>query len=231
MRSLNLFLASVGSLFIGSSAQAYILIDDFTVGEYSKTFNGIGQDTHQELGLDTAHSAFGDRGTTFRVQSNPFHVPVTMDIGQGRATVFTPGGQNDGISSILSMELGLASPPVVDFSAETEFWMDIDVRKPNGRFADQWTVIVRDTNGGVGINDGWLFRPGGIRFKLGGFIGSVDWSNIRDFRFDQHFTSQGAPHPESYTVTKIYTVPEPGALLVAFVGLLAVRLRTAKRTG
>lgn len=211
-------------------SHAFVLIDDFTVGNYTKTFNGTGQDTHQEVGLDTAHSAFGDRGTTFFVVNNPRPVPVTLDIGQGRATVFTPPGQNDGISTTLSMELGLSTPTVIDFSAETEFWVDLDVKKPNGRFADQWTIYVRDANGKTGTNDGWLFRTGGIRFRLSGFTNNVDFSKITDLSFFQRFSSPG--YPESYTVTSIYAVPEPCSLtFLAILGCLAARKRAARHSG
>lgn len=212
---------------LASFSQAYILIDDFTVGDYSKTFTTTGSDFHIAEGLDKSHTAWGDRQTWFFVHNNPLHREVTLNVGSGELSVSTLPGLADGLHTQLDTEYGRgASPTTVDFSMETEFWIDLNVKNPNGRFADLWTMYARDSKGVTGTNDGWLSRQGGLRFRKSGFVGNPDWSSIQYLEFSQRFSSPG--YPEAYTVTKIYTLPEPTSASVAALAFLTLRRRARK---
>ena len=89
-----------------------------------------------------------------------------------------------------------------------------------------WSFMAIFSDGVDTVNDGWLSRPGGIRFTLGGFTGDHDWNAVRYLSF---FTDFDSPrYPETYTVTGIYAVPEPHVSLLALLGFSTVILHRRK---
>ena len=230
---MNRTILLVGLILVSSVSRAYVLIDDFTVGEHESTVEWPeDMDEYLADGLDRNHVVWGDRFTRFQIASNPLHVPVTLSIGGGQMRVSAPAGMADGLSTELRTEWGLgATQQVIDFSNETEIWIDLQVKKPDGRFADLWSLRAIDAHGVSGTNDGWLFRQGGLRYRKSGFTGNLDWSAISYLRLTQRFTSQGTRHPESYTVTKIYAVPEPATFLSLGAMALGACRRRRPRVG
>lgn len=209
---------------LSSFANAFVLIDDFTVGEYEKTFADPGTDVAAQHGLDPSHCAFGERDTIFRVGGNFFHRPVTFRIGQGEGKVFTDT-QELGTSTV--WDYGISRFSKLDFSNESEFRADLYTENPANRLADNWNLFVRDSSGTTAANRGWVARNGGIAFQKSGFSDQLDWAHIEFIRFEQEFDNDFGPHPFVYSVTKLYAVPEPASfLLLTAVGLLTHRRRS-----
>lgn len=217
MRSLNLFFAIAGSLFFASSSQAFTLIDDFTVGDYHSVIVWPNKHDGIELfGLDPEHSALGRRAVDVTVNTNFDKVPVNIDIGGGQARISYQSPSRD-IATDTVMEFGALDGPTIDLSKENEIWVDLFTEDPSGRLADQWSVTMIDSLGHVDTNPGWLFRPGGVRFRKQDFDPLMDWGKIRLMNFRQKFTPDIGDVPMAYTVTKIYAVPEPGTAAFATV--------------
>lgn len=199
-----------------------MLIDDLTQGFFEKTYTDRQvNETHERLNLDKTRVAFGERLTTFSIGGNLDHHPVTLRIGDGEAKVTT---DTHDVSTRWDMVWGNSDLSRVDFSAETEFWIDLYTQDPPNRFADIWSLYVRDSHGVGGNNPGWLNRQGGIRFRKQDFNPNIDWSNIEYFDFDQRYSTDAGVHPYTYSVTKIYAVPEPSSfIIIAAAGLIAYR--------
>jgi len=214
--------AAVTMLAVASPSHAYVLIDDFTGGDYTTTVTH-GADFHFVDGLDKAHTAWGNRQTMLDVVANPRDTPITLSVGGGQMTTTIPPGTG-GMSTRLRLDWGLGNQPLdIDLSNETEIWVDLKVENPDGRFASIWSVRAINADGTSGSNGGWLWRPEGIRFKLSGFTGHVDWSAVRYLSFTTDFDPPR--YPERYTVTRIYAVPEPHAAVLALLGVAIARLR------
>lgn len=214
---------SLATLALPSLAPAFVMIDDFTQGPFEKTYTfAFGNETHERLNLDRTHVALGERRTNFSVGGNLNNRPVTLRIGDGEAKVTTD--TND-ISTRWNMSWGNSDLNTIDLSKETEIWMDVYTENPAGRLADIWALNVRDRNGVDGGTPNWLFRPGGIRFRKQDFNPRLDWSQIEYMSFDQRYSTDVGPHPLTYSVTRIYAVPEPGTflLVVGAAGVLARR--------
>jgi|GEM_PF-2590427 len=212
---------------------AFVMIDDFTVGDYSARITGVGNDTSFIDGLDKNHVAFGQRATDFKVAVNNFCVPVDLRIGGGEAKIVLPQGRGHSMVTELHIEYGNVGNNLVDFSQETEFWIDQYTRNPDGRFADQSRITVRDASGQSAANTGWLSRDGGIFFRKNGFVGgAVDWSRIKFFRLLEEYNTASGDHPEIASVQRMYAVPEPSLFIGSFllIGLAARRRRAAKKS-
>ncbi|MBS1716039.1 MAG: hypothetical protein JST30_17060 [Armatimonadetes bacterium] len=208
-----------------SESDAFIMIDDLTGGDYTTTITH-GVDFHFVDGLDKAHTAWGNRQTMLDVVANPRDTPITLSVGGGQMKTTIPPGTG-GMSTRLRLDWGLGNHPLdMDFSKETEIWVDLKVENPDGRFASIWSVRAINADGTSGSNGGWLWRPGGIRFKLSGFTGHLDWSAVRYLSFTTDFDPPG--YPESYKVTRIYAVPEPHTAVLALLGFSTVILHRRK---
>ncbi|MBS1716066.1 MAG: hypothetical protein JST30_17195 [Armatimonadetes bacterium] len=214
--------AALALLALAAPSHAYVLIDDFTQGTFDKTyFDDFTNETHERLNLDNDHIAFGERLTTFSIGGNLDHHPVRLKIGDGAAKVST---DTHDVSTRWDMVWGNSDRITIDFSREKEFWIDLYTKDPPERFADIWSLYVRDSHGVAGNNPGWLFRQGGIRFRKQDFNPLIDWSSIEYFDFEQRYTTNIGPHPFEYGVTRIYAVPEPcGLAILAAVGWIACR--------
>lgn len=198
------FVALAVFAFSVSWASAFVLIDDFTQGNYTHTINWPDTtDVNFVDGLDTNHDAWGNRQTLLVVANNPHHVPVTISVGSGSMAVSAPPGMADGLSTELRTDWGLG-PNIknLDLSHEINIFVDLDVHHPDNRVANQWSFFVRDANGNTGTNDGFTTRSGGIKFSIPGFTGHVDWSQIQTMKFTQKFDSPA--HPDVYNVSEIY---------------------------
>ncbi len=209
---------------LAPAAAAYTLIDDFKVGDYHSVINWPNNhDGNKLTGLDRGHSAFGIRATDVTVNTNADHVPVYIDMGggMGRISYDSPSGD---IATDTTFQFGYPGGPNLDLSPESEIWVDLYTENPPNRLADEWSVTIADGDGHNSTNPGFISRFGGIRFKRTGFNNTIDWSRINRIAFEQKFTPDFGDVPMAYTVTKIYTVPEPNAaaLLAAALGLLAL---------
>lgn len=218
IRNLSLFTALAA---LSPLAHAFVLIDDFTAGGYSKQLTGETSFTFDETGLDTAHAVFGQRGHTTRINSNPNGATLNLHVGGGEQS-FRSDLQ---LCYLNDMVLG-GGGLTVDFSREIEFWFDLTTDPP-GSLAENWSMSVLDADGRSTGNGGWLFRPEGIRFRKEAFSQQVDWERITLIQVTQYWNS--FPNPTDYTVTKIYAVPEPGTMAALLGGLLAVRTRRSGR--
>ena len=206
--------------------QAYVLIDDFTVGEYHAVINWpFNFDSHQEAGLDANHCGFGFRATNLRVLTNQEHASIAFDIGSGYERVSYP---SHNVATQLYTIFGGVGFNVLDFSNETEFWVDEYTEQPFNRFADKWIMYASDTAGHNGTSGSFLLRNGGIYFKKSAFSGGLDWSQIRSLEFDQEFTPDIGQVPLAYNVTRIYAVPEAQQPLT-LAGAAALCWRRARR--
>jgi len=101
--------------------------------------------------------------------------------------------------------------------------VDLYTLDPPDRFADSYFVIVRDADLTLRVVNTWILREGGVFFRKSDFGADVDWTRIISFSFGQEFSSDLGPVPLTYGVSRIEIVPEPGVLLAAGLGLLAVR--------
>lgn len=208
-----------GLVTVPMAASAFIMIDDFTTGEYQRTLEWPNsQDSHQKFGLDPEHAVFGERQSVLRILSNDDRVPVTLSIGNGEGKVSS--------SKVVFFEwrlnFGLDNQPLVDMSDETEIWIDYTTRDPENLLPDAFTLIVT-TSSGSAVATGFLTRPGGVKFTRRSFVGSADWSRVQSFQFTQLWST--LPNPLTYSLQKIYAVPEPSTLLVAAGFGVALRLR------
>lgn len=173
---------------LGPVVQAYVLIDDFAVGEYHSVITWPNNhDGHELSGLDKAHSVFGKRGADVIVNTNFDKVPVFIDFGRGQARISYDSPSGDIATDTLIL-FGNTFGVNIDFSAETEFWIDLSTENPPNRLADQWTLTVADRFGHVDTNPGWLHRPGGIRFRKQDFDSTIDWTVINNITFEQRFS-------------------------------------------
>ncbi len=215
------------ALAAAPAAHAFVMIDDFTVGDYRAVLEGVGSDAHFVGGLDRQHVAFGDRITDLSISSNPDRIPVTLDVGGGNAGVSgLDGGRSRALGTEFRVEWGNSRQVVLDLSREAEIWVDIEVKDPDGRFADVWSLRYIDADGRSGTNGSWTSRNGGIAFDLATFTGSVDRSRIVNLQFTQLWTPPA--HPESYTMTRVYAVPEPSTLALGGLALGACLRRRPK---
>ena len=236
MRSLNLFLAVVGSLFFGSSAQAYILIDDFTVGEYHTSITGTGNRDNLSINLDKAHCFAGERGTNYTVSNNPFGYTTFFDIAGHQAKVTTPGPED--LSTQLTVSYGQLHQMNLDISGEIGslpggrgklFEIDLGMTPPN-LFARVWSVYMIDGAGRVNSNETFGTRIGGIQFNREGFFGDADfnWSDIDYFIFRQNW-SNGDTSPLTYWTSEIRVVPEPSVMTAVIFGAFILSRSRCKR--
>ncbi len=206
---------------LAPAAAAYTLIDDFTVGDYHSVIDWPNDHDGSKLsGLDRDHSAFGIRWTDVTVEANADHVPVYIDIGggMGRISYDSPSGN---MATKTVFQFGAPLGPNLDLSGESEIWIDLYTEDPSNRDADVWDLTVADADGHVDTDPGWIHRDGGIRFKRSSFAANIDWTRVNNIAFRQVFTPDFGKVPMAYTVTKVYTVPEPGAAALLAASLLA----------
>lgn len=209
---------------IASAARAYVNIEDFTVGAFSEVLTGEQSYSGTQLGLDTAHSAFGKRGWFLDITSNFDNVPLHLDVGNGEQKLTTT---SDLLTYRMQLLLGVSGDVNIDLSRETSLFIDLYTDPPHV-FADQWSVTVTDSNAVSTSNDGWLFRSSGIQFDIASFSRQIDWSRVRSIEFTEHMYV--APNPTSYSVTHLYAVPEPSFFLSA-LGALGLLHRRKPRYG
>lgn len=211
----------IATLGLAVFGQAYVLIEDFTVGEYQSVVNWPKTtDQHEEAGLDRAHTVFGSWAYSLDIMSNFDHAPTSVDIGSGIASVTTG---SHALASQFDIELGYKRDVVVDFSAESEFWVDQYTVDPAERLADRWSIYVIDQDGHDAASGAFISRNGGIRFKKSNFAGSVDWSRIVYLDFLQKFTPDDGTVPLVYATTRLYAVPEPTSAIVIVAVISALR--------
>lgn len=214
---------------LASFSQAYILIEDFTVGEYHTTINWPNtSDGHEERNLDRNHSIYGYRATNLSILNNFDHVPVHFDTAGGVQRV---AYSSHSVASQLDTAFGGNGFGTVDFSAESQFMVDVFSENPQNRFADTWVFRAIDSNDKAASNGFALSRQGGIYFRKSDFVGQVDWSKIKYLSFSQEFTPDIGTVPLAYGATKIYAVPEPSVSLAALCILIGLPLRARTRNG
>jgi len=215
-----------GSLLLSPRTHAFVLIDDFTVGDYHRVLEWPNSgDSHQKFNLDQNHARFGERQSVFNVSFNPDQVPVSLDIGGGEAKISSPKV----VFFDWRINFGLDNLPAVDFTNDPEIWIDYYTKDPAGLLPDSFTLSAVDTSGQTSTATGFLTRPGGVKFTRQAFNGNVDWSRVRSFQFIQEWNS--FPNPLTYSLTKIYAVPEPTSFVALALGggLLACRRRSKAR--
>lgn len=203
-------------------SHAYILIDDFTVGDYHRVLEWPNSgDSHQKFNLDQNHALFGERQSVLDIRSNEGRVPISLDIGSGEAKV----SASHYFFFEWRLNFGLDNQPLVDMGQETEIWIDYHTENPSGLLPDRFTLSVNSAGSGSSTATGFLTRPGGVKFTRQAFNGDVDWTRVRSFQFTQLWDT--LPNPLTYSLTKIYAVPEPSSILILAVGggLLARRQR------
>ena len=191
-----------------SSSQAYILIDDFTVGDYHRVLMGSQSDSHQLSGLDQAHCLFGRRGWAVDIFSNPEGGTLAFDIGNGEQKLQSTSRN---LNYDVDLLLGVSGNVLVDFSQESEIW--VDYYTDNNSFADSWSLVVTDKNG-FSAGDGNFLTRGttGLRFRKQDFGVGLDWSNIRSIEFHQR--NDQPTNPLLYSVTSVYAVPESSPFVI-----------------
>lgn len=209
--------------FAGAVCQAKpaIMLDDFLVGGHHDSIATTGRIFKEEFGLDTDHVAFGGRKSDLAVPTNDFGVPVNFDLGGGVATVSVPSGQQSDLVSLFSLQYWSTTNDLIDFSQLPEFQIDFSVAGPADRRIDHWSVTFTD----AAHRQLYATRPAIVRgtasFFRSQFVGSGDWSSIRQIDMGMIMNGSGPPHPGSYSLTRFEAVPEPS---LAFLLLAALRL-------
>ncbi|MBS1716036.1 MAG: hypothetical protein JST30_17045 [Armatimonadetes bacterium] len=198
---------------------AYVNIEDFTVGSF--TVDATHGYSKGQTGLDTDHSVFGKRGWFIGGIGNPENATLTLDVRDHEQKLSTT---SDLLTYDMRLGLGVSGNVLIDLSRETSVLVDLYTDPPQ-HFADQWSMLITDVNGVDTSNDGWLLRPGGIRFDIDSFSRQIDWSRVRSIEFTENMNH--STNPQVYSVTHIYAVPEPS--LACLGALLPVLLR--RRTG
>lgn len=209
---------------LAAASNAFVMIDDFTAGPFTRTLVGNGTIQEEQTGLDIAHVAFGDRFTRLEIGANGEQAAVTLALGNGQARV-TSG--SEGIATTFRVEYGFADATVLDLSGENEIWIDLYTQDPSNRIADFHDLYVRDSHGVSDINPVWSQRAGGIRFKRSTFNPLIDWAHVDALIFRSRYSAQSGPHPLVYSTQRIYAVPEPCQL----AGLALAAGITARRRG
>jgi hypothetical protein len=201
---------------LAPAAQAFIVIDDFTVGEHHHTMGGFDNSWgFEQRNLDPNHVLFGYRATQMTIQQNFFNVPVQIDIGIGETRVST----SREVSSTMRTQYVDESRIGADLSFGDRIEVDLYTLDPPNRIGDSYFVIVRDADLTLRVVNNWLFRQGGVYFRKSDFGTDVDWSKIISFTFGQRYSDNFGAPPLTYGLTRIAIVPEPGTLLVAGLGL------------
>lgn len=215
------FSSFVATAALAAATHAFVLIDDFTVGGFTKTLRNEESFSKEEFGLDKARVAFGTRQNSLRINSNPNNTELTVHVGGGEQAVRSP------LPVMWHHDLGYGDLNfAVDFSAESEFWVDLETAHPANGLADNWDLHVMDANGVTASNGGWLHRPEGIRFRMQAFSRQVDWSRTVFMNFKQDWND--LPNPLEYKVTKFYAVPEPSSMILGLAGVAWLRAKKAR---
>lgn len=217
-------LSLVGAFTVSLSASAEILIDDFTVGEHHVSVTGNGQELSQQVGLDTAHAIYGERGTDFLANSTD--LTVNLDLAGGAATVSVPGGVTSDLITQLNFYYGVPRQIAVDFSATPEFQMDFHTQDPGGVQLGVSAMAVIDSNNRSALNLSPILRPEGMSWLQEDFDDDrVDWSSIRVIYYFGGIQGGAGLHPQTYSYTRFAAVPEPASAIVFGLGAIVVARR------
>lgn len=213
---IRILLTAASTATLAAVSNAFVMIDDFTVGAFEGTQFGNGTIQREQTGLDKNHVAFGDRFTVLEIGSNRPQDAVTLRLGNGEAKVTSV---DDSIATTFRVEYGFSDAAVLDLSRESEIWVDLYTQDPANRIADFHDVYVRDTHGISDITTSWSQRQGGIRFKKTSFDPRIDWAHIDTLIYRVRYSFISGPHPLGFSTQRVYAVPEPTS--IAIMGLAA----------
>lgn len=218
-------IAILALLVAPSLAHAMILIDSFDGGYFKATITGNGSKDNFARDLDRNQVYAGHRYTAYTVGGNPFGYTTTFEVGLGEARVVTPGPEPISNDVILAYGQGFGSTFSMNLTSLPVFELDIDM-EPEFFFAQTWMILVGDRLGRTATNFRWGLTDFGIEFLREGFVGDVDWSDVRTLMFRQSFSGT-RNMPLVHYVTEFRAVPEPAGLLAAGAGALLLRKRRA----
>lgn len=206
-------------------ARAFLVIDDFTDGEYRRVFNQRGTYQDTITGIDPSHTAGGSRDYIFRLLSNPDGYDLTMDIGNHRLDMSWMGR----IPQEIELAYGTFMPMQLNLSWLTSF--EISRRStPSGINGTGYRMFLFDTHGQDTYNFDWRQRQDeGIGFNRQDFANpSFDWSSVRIVVLRQTYDFPNSAI-RGYQTTQILAVPEPMAWPLLGGAFAMARLRRRAR--
>jgi len=201
-------------------AHAIVIIDDFTGGEWDYQMGGFESFvSHDESGLASNHTLFGNRKTTVEVDENLFNLPVDIQTGHG---LYQVAAQS--IQTTYTMQTRYDDPTGVgmDLSSQDQFWIFGSQQLKNGQAT--WGVI--DAQGRQAYSPDLLQGVGYLYTKKSIFYGSgIDWSHIKTFLFKDTISNSS-----QIGIDTIQLAPEPNELLSlgGFLGVV-MGLRARKK--
>ncbi|MBS1716080.1 MAG: hypothetical protein JST30_17265 [Armatimonadetes bacterium] len=184
----------------------YWTLDDFVAGPYSTVMQGTSDIYAKVFNLDRAHCAFGERGISVDITSNPKHTTLSVDVGAGRKSLIA----GDQLTYLHAVDYGASGTLDMDFSLVDRFYFECYV------IPDQSNIYVEDKSFHGG-SAGWLLHPKGIYFRKQDFPTGIDWKHISYLRFRQWFNQ--LPNPLDFTSTLFYATMKPGAVPPASLAL------------
>lgn len=159
----------VATASLAAASHGFVLIDDFTVGGFTTVLSQQHSFSKEEFGLDKTHVAFGTRQNSIRIDSNPNNTELSVHVGGGEQALRSP------LPVTWDHDLGFGDLHFeVDFSAETEFWVDFETAHPRDAGADNWDLLVMDADGVTAS-----FRELRLWMSSNGAMGRFpDWAEI-----------------------------------------------------
>lgn len=208
-------------------ANAQLVIDDFSTGNYSKTIT-----SGSDLAFQSGTMVGGDRFAETIVESNPLGLEIQTDILGGTYSVSSQP-QMDGMGKVgygyAASGSGVTNDDLnLDLSSLNAFRINVLSSDQPGSL--MVTVRSSSSNGGVAVSSTTALLgdmvnvPHSIDVDFSSFAG-IDFSDIdqMEFKFD---TTPSA----DLTVGSVEAVPEPGTMAVlASAGLLALRKRRKQK--